>query len=131
MPDCPICLEPAGTNGGAIASPDCPCNTLCCAVCLDLWLLQNATCPTCRAPQPSRCSSCDGFVRVCRVLITADRRNDDTISVIDCSRFGLDPAALANPVWVKAAAAALEQDGYEVDIYRPNGGRYQKLVVAW
>ena len=128
---CPICLDPAGTNGGAIASPDCSCNILCCTVCLDLWLLQNATCPTCRAPQPSRCSNCDGFVRVCRALITISRSDGNNTCIIDCSRFGLDPAALANPAWVRAAAAALEQDGYEVDIRRPNGGQHQKLVVAW
>ena len=77
------------------------------------------------------CSSCDGFARVCRALITISRSDGNNTCIIDCSRFGLDPAALANPAWVKAAVAVLEQDGYEVDIRRPNGGQYQKLVVAW
>ena len=70
------------------------------------------------------------FVAILRHFL-CDRRAGNTVSNIDCSRFGLDPAALANPVWVKAAVAALEQDGCEVDIRRPNGGQYQKLVVAW
>ena len=127
MTDCPMCLEPAGTNGGIAHSLSCACNTSYCPVCIYRWLQESATCPTCRAPARTY----QDFLCACRALIAIGRSDGNNTCSIDSSRFGMDPAALANPAWVKAAVAALEQDGYEVDIRRPNGGQYQKLVVAW
>ena len=129
MPDCPVCLGTVGS--GTAVTLDCPCTASCCALCIELWLLQSGSCPTCRAPQAARHSGYDGFLRACRALVAFDRRAGNTVSNIDCSRFGQDPAALANPAWVRAAAAALERAGHEVEIRRPGGGQHQKLVVVW
>lgn len=52
-PTCAICLQAAGTNGGATRKLIC-CKKVHCTACIEPWLAIKPSCPACRAPtQPS------------------------------------------------------------------------------